>query len=166
MGNRGLRQDAARFLFGLLARFGVLGVGLVFAQAAYLAWTTGDPPPAGLFSPRATAEIIEARIDSGRQNGSIRHVPKVTVLWASKTTELRGLKGAFYSGRLESAAASILRDYRVGDVITVRVMDGVPYADADDWFRLGAAVWLSLFALVFLCAGGAVALLLGRRRPR
>ena len=58
---------------------------------------------------------------------------------ASGTTELRGLKGAFYSGRLESEAATAIKDYRTGETIAVRVVNGLPYADTIDWFRLGAA---------------------------
>jgi len=165
MGNRGLRQGAARLLLAFIARLGMLGLGLVFAQAAYSAWMAGDPPPASLFNPRATAEVIEARIVSGRQNGSIRHRPVVEVSWASKATELRGLKGAFYSGRLESEAAAAIKDYRIGETITVRVVNGLPYADTIDWFRLGAALWLSLFALAFLSVG-AVIVIAGKRRPR
>lgn len=155
---------AARILVALHMRFAVLGVGLVFLYAANLAWTAGDPPPASLFSPRATVEVIGARIDSGRRNGGIRHTPMVEVWWASKAAELRGLKGAFYSGRLESEAAGFLEGYRIGEAITVRMVNGLPYADRNDWLRLGVALGLSLFTLRFLSVGTAIAVA-GRRRP-
>jgi len=141
----------------LLFRFGLLGVGLIFAQAAYSAWTTGDPPATGLFSPRATARIVAARVVSGRQNGSLRHIPEVSVLWAGQVTQLGGLTGAFFTARQDAAEAAV-RGYTPGDDITVRVIDGRPYADASDGFRLGGAVWLSLFAAVILAVGAVVAL--------
>ena len=62
------------------ARFGVLGLGVIFAYLACLAWTTGEPPPASLFGPRATAEVVEAHIVSWRQNGSLRPPTLVNLL--------------------------------------------------------------------------------------
>lgn len=147
----------------LLFRFGLLGIGLIFAQAAYSAWTRGDPPATSLFSSRTTARVVAARVVSGRQNGSLRHVPEVSVLWAGQVTPLRGLTGAFFTARQDAAEAAI-RGYVPGDDITVRVIDGRPYADAGDGFRLGSAVWLSLFAAMLLAVGAVVALKLPRSR--
>lgn len=132
---------------------------------AYFGWMTGDPAPASLFGPRTIVNVVEAKVIAGRQNGSLRHTPLVTVVWLSEPTKLRGLQGSFYSYRLESAKAAI-RKYPAGGAITVRVVDGLPYADRNDWFRLGGAVWMSLFAMVILAAGAAVAIVGGTRNPR
>ena len=37
--------------------------------------------------------------------------------------------------------------------VTVRLLDGTPYTDKTDWFRLGAAIWMTLFAGGILSAG-------------
>ena len=154
-----------RWLASLAGRLGILCIGLLCLQAAYSTWTTGDPPPASLFGPRAIATVVEAKVISGRQNGSLRHTPLVRLAWPSEPTELRGLQGSFYNYRLESAEAAI-RSYRAGDAITVRVVEGVPFADRNDWFRLGSAVWMSLFAVIILGVGGAVAIAEGTRKLR
>ncbi|OJW63027.1 MAG: hypothetical protein BGO57_08880 [Sphingomonadales bacterium 63-6] len=154
-----------RWLASLAGRLGILCIGLFCLQAAYFAWTTGDPPPASLFGPRAVASVVEAKVISGRQNGSLRHTPLIRLAWPSEPTKLRGLQGSFYNYRLESAEAAI-RNYRAGDRITVRVVDGLPYADRNDWFRLGSAVWMSLFAGAILGVGGAVAIADGARKLR
>jgi hypothetical protein len=154
-----------RWLAGLAGRLKILCIGLFCLQAAYFAWTTGDPPPASFFGPRAIARVVEAKVISGRQNGSLRHTPFISLVWSSEPTELRGLQGSFYSYRLESAEAAI-RSYRAGDAITVRVVDGLPYVDRNDWFRLGSAVWMSLFAVAILGVGGAIAIADGTRKLR
>ena len=70
----------------LVGRVGLLCVGLIAAQTAWHAWTVGDPPPVRLFGARAIAPVVEARVISGRQNGSLQHVPQVTVAWPPQPT--------------------------------------------------------------------------------
>ena len=151
------RQIMMPAVRALLFRFGLLGVGLVFAQAACSAWAQGNPPAMSLFSPRATARVVAAEVVSGRQNGSLRHTPQVSVLWAGRVTPLRGLMGSFFTARQEAAEAAI-RGYTVGDDIQVRIIDGQPYADDNDGFQLFGAVWLSVFAVMLLGLGTVVAL--------
>lgn len=89
--------------------------------------------------------------------GSLRHTPLVKVLRPLRPAELRGMEGSFYSHRLEAAEAAI-RDYRAGGVVTVRVVNGLPYADQNDWFRLAGAFWITLFAGILLVTGATIAM--------
>lgn len=127
-------------------------IGLLLTHAAMGSWTTGDPPPASIFAQRSAAGVVEARVASGRTNGSLRHIPLVRVQWDGQVTELRGLTGPFYDHRYSSAQAA-LRHTVAGQSISVKVIDGAPYADRTDWLRFGGAVWLSLCALFTLGAG-------------
>ena len=127
-------------------------LGIVFAQFAFASWSTGNPAPVSLFAPRETVRVVSADILSGRQNGSIRHTPRVAVLYQKEIVDIGGLTGSFYDNRRDSAEASI-EDYAVGEAVTVRLLDGAPYADNTDWFRLGAAIWMTLFAGGILSAG-------------
>jgi len=139
-------------------------LGLLLVLAAFVAWTSGNPSPASLFAGRDTAEVIEIRVISGRQNGAMRHVPVVRVQWAEHVGELQGLARAFDDYRLSTAEAA-LRDFSVGQVIAVRIIDGTPYADRTDWRRLVPAIWLSVFASA-LVATNVILVLLGGRRSR
>lgn len=147
-------------------------VALVFLHAAHAAWTTGDPPPISLFWAREIVRIVEVNVVSGRQNGTMRHVPQVSVLRDSGPTDLKGLTGSFYDYRRASAEAAIA-GYVAGEAITVTVSDGAPYADRIDWFRLGAAMWMTLFASAsvivsisaLLLTAGSSTRQSGRRRP-
>jgi hypothetical protein len=138
-------------------------LGLLLVHAAFAAWTTGDPSPASLFAGRDTAEVVEVRVISGRQNGAMRHVPVVRVRWVEHVVELQGLTGAFDDYRLSTAEAA-LRDFSVGQVIAVRIIDGAPFVDRTDWRRLVPAIWLSGFALVLVATS--VGLILGSLRLR
>ena len=139
------------------------GIGLMLTNAAIGSWTTGDPPPASVFAQRSAARVVEARVASATQNGSLRHVPLVLVKWDGQVTELRGLTGSFYDYRYATAETAI-GDLVAGQPIAVRVVDSAPYVDRTDWLRLGGAIWLSLFALVAWGAG-AVLSLPGRFKP-
>lgn len=128
-------------------------LGLVFLHIAHAAWTTGSPPPISLFGAREIVLIVEAKVVSGRQNGSMRHFPQVTVLRASGLAELGGLTGSFYDYR-QSSAQTAIASYAPGDAVTARIIKGSLFADRIDWFLFGAAVWMTLFASAILSAGG------------
>lgn len=130
-----------------------MSIGLGLVLAAHTAWTAGDPPPASVFGARELVPIVATKVVSGRQNGSMRHVPQVSVLHDGAVVGLKGLTGSFYDSS-QSGAEAAVAGYFAGDMARVRMVDGAPYADRIDWFRLGAALWLSLFAAVFLAAGG------------
>ncbi|HEV2516599.1 MAG TPA: hypothetical protein VGV07_15185 [Devosia sp.] len=128
------------------------GIGLMLTNAAIGSWTTGDPPPASVFGQRSAARVVEARVVSATQNGSLRHVPLVLVQWDGQVTELRGLTGSFYDYR-NGTAETAIRGIVIGQAVAVRVVEGALYVDRTDWLRLGGAIWLSLFALIAWGAG-------------
>lgn len=135
----------------------LLGLGLVLALFAFSSWTSGNPPPATLFAPRETVRVAAVEVLSGRTNGSIRYRPRVTVLWRGEVMELAGLVGSFYDYRRASAEAAIT-GYAVGEAVTVKLVNAVPYADRTDWFTMLGAVWMSLFAVAIMAAAGVLAL--------
>jgi hypothetical protein len=149
----------------LLARFGLLGLALIFAAMAWASWQSGNPPTASLLAPREMAEIVSTQVVSGRaSNGSIRHEPVVTIRWpdeASPAQTLAGLKPSFFDYR-DAAARSIVADYPVGMLTPVRIIDGAPVADRIDLFGMAHAVFLSVFAFSLLVPGLLVAFLGGR----
>jgi hypothetical protein len=127
-------------------------LGLVFALFAFNSWTSGDPPPANLFAPREEVRVASVEILSGRTNGSIRHVPRVMVVWGAEVVELAGLTGSFYDYRQPSAEAAIA-GYAAGQMVMVRLVDAVPYADRTGWFKLIGAIWMSLFTVALVVTG-------------
>jgi hypothetical protein len=137
----------AAFLFGL---------GLIFAQFAFSGWTIGDPAPVSLFAQRETVRVASVEILSGRTNGAIRHTPRVTVFRGAEIMELAGLTGSFYDNRQVSAEAAI-EGYVIGQLVTVRLVNAVPYADRTDWFSLIGSIVVSLFAVALIAAGGVLA---------
>lgn len=130
----------------------LIGLGLIFVQFAFAGWSTGNPAPVSLFAPRETVRVVSAEVLSGRQNGSIRHIPRVTVLHRTEIATLGGLTGSFYDNRRGSAEASI-EDYAIGKAVTVRLLNDAPYADRTDWFLLGSAIWMTFFAGGVLSVG-------------
>ena len=134
------------------AGIGILILGLIFCLAAFAAWTSGEPSPSSLFAQRQEVLVLESSVIKGRQNGSLRHLPLVTVEWAGRPHELQGLRESFYSYR-EDAAQKAIRGYRAGKTATVRVANDRPIADRNDWFQIAVATWLSIFALILVAVG-------------
>ncbi|MCW5719692.1 MAG: hypothetical protein KIS86_00970 [Devosia sp.] len=144
-------MNAARWLGAFL-----ICLGLVFAQFAFAGWTNGDPAPVTFLAPKATVRVVSAEVVFGRKNGVMRYVPRITVRYGAEVVDLRGLTGSFHDNRQGSAEAAI-RGYTVGETVTVRRVNDALYADKTDWFKLMGAVWVSLFAMIILAAGGVLA---------
>lgn len=150
------RPDIRTLLLSLALRYGILLVGLVFALGSHAAWTTGDPPPSSLFIGTTAAVVVRAEVEAGlASNGSLRHLPRVDIRWPETTGPaigLRGLLPSFYGDR-RADAERVLVGFVPGETVPVRIIDGHPYTDRIDWFRLLGALWLSLIAGILLVLG-------------
>lgn len=134
-------------------RFGPLLVAMIFVLMSYGSWTFGTPPTWMQFGPRTQTVVVSSRVESYRiGNGTTRHEPAIEVTWppeAGETQRLGGVAPEFFDYARQRADA-IAADYRVGDVIDVRVFEGKPYADRIGWFGLIHATFMSLMTLVLL----------------
>lgn len=152
-------------MFDFLIRFGLLGVGIVFAFMAWNSWTFGEPPPWSLFGPKTTETVVESRVWETRiGNGTTRFLPFVTVTTPGEAQQLEGLVPSF-SNYSRSMAADTVCGYPAGAQVQVRWVDGKPMADRIDLFGMAHAVGISIFAALFLLAGLFWAWAMGRN-PR
>lgn len=149
----------------LIARYGLLALGLLFAAMAQASWMAGSPPNWSLFAPRDVAEVVSAGVASGRAgNGSLRHWPDVEIRWPAGTGEtmpLEGLQPSFFAYG-PSEAERLASAYPVGLLVPVRILDGRPMADRIDLLGLAHALFMSVFAFCLLIAGGFAVWLVGR----
>jgi hypothetical protein len=91
--------------------------------------------------------VLSVDVLSGRQNGSLRHTPSVTVEWRGVPHALHGLRPSFAASDRGSAQSAV-QSLAPGDEILVRLVDGQIFIDRNDWFRLGGAIWLTLLAII------------------
>lgn len=149
----------------LLARFGLLGLGIVFALMANASWRMGTPPNWSLLAPREITSVVSAAVQSGRaSNGSLRHEPVVHIAWppgSQDSVALAGVRPSFF-GYGEAEAGRIVADYPVGGLTSVRLVEGKPVADRIDLFGLAHALFLSVFAFGLLVAGTLAVWIVGR----
>ena len=136
---------------GLLLRFGPALIALVVAFMAWGSWNFGTPPTWTQFAERAEAEVVSSEVISRRiGNGTIRHIPTVVVRWPAGsvgTVELGDVVPGFFSyGAFQ--ATEIVDDYAPGARISVRLYEGLPYADRFDWFKMLHASFISVMSVV------------------
>lgn len=137
-------------------RIGVLGLGVLLAVLASRAWQAGTPPAWSLFAPTVQALVIisEPR-DELRPDGEIRHWPHIEVAWPpgdATNVVVEGLLRPKNPFMLQTAE-SIVENHPVGQMMTVRVVDGQPFADRRDLRDLTAAFGFSIFSLPLILGG-------------
>lgn len=139
-----------------LVRFTALALGLIFAWLALSSWRSGEPPVWTTFLTPEPARVLASGIEAGRiASGVERSTPVVTVEWplgSGQAYTLAGLQPAFFAYRRDEAEA-IAAEFAVGNEVGVRVLDGKPYADRLDLFRLLHAAGMTLLAAALLVVG-------------
>ncbi len=134
-------------------RWGVLALAALFAAMSWSSWRTGEPPPGSILAPRIDAQVIDSRVDSGlTSNGTMRHRPVVTINTVNGAQELAGLQPSFFAYR-QKHAERIAADYRAGESVRVRQVNGVLMADRIDLFQTAHAIFMSLMTLIIAAIG-------------
>ncbi len=140
-------------MIDFLIRVGPLGVGVIAALMAWNSWTFGEPPPWSVFGPKSAETVLESRVEEGRAgNGTTRYTPVVVVTAEGEPQQLDGLVPSFSSFSVDMATHAI-SGYPVGGEVQVRWVGGKAMADRTDLFGMAHAIFISVFAAVFLFGG-------------
>lgn len=143
-------------LFKFALRYGALLIGLSFVAMSVKSWKAGFPPAWSMLAPRVTTVVHSSFIESGRiQNGTSRHFVRVNVVWPKGSNQLKELGSVhptFYGFHIDEAE-EILRGYKKGSLISVRVVSGNPHANKNDVFSVAHAVLSGLFGLFLMGLG-------------
>ena len=140
-------------------RVAPLAITVLLIVVTLMSWTHGAPPTWSQFGPRTTAIVVETSSEPVRiADSRLRYYPRVTVK-VQGTNDPRNLEGLIAPERemTEPMARAFLESYPVGGTVTIRLIDGVAFADRLDWFNLAHAIILTVLtgcslaiALVFL----------------
>lgn len=149
----GLRQPSSILPF---LRWSAFGYGALALYVAIGSWSYGEPPAWSAFASRAEALVVSASVEEVADNGgAARSYPRIMVQRPDSADEpvpLRGVTPAFFDAAPDHAAA-LAAGYRPGAVLTVRLIDGQPFADHTDPADIFHAVFMTTMALVMLATG-------------
>lgn len=139
-----------------LFRLGVLAGGIALGVLGYRAWFVGVPPAWSIFAPNAeTVVTVSEPRDEVRPDGKVRHWPHVEVAWppgSATNVVLQGLLRPKNPYKLHTAEELVLKN-PVGKIVTVRNVNGAPYANRRDLRDLSFAFGFSILSVPMTLAG-------------